>query len=538
MGLLNDKIGATLLLFSVFVAQAVPTDYLVLSWSHDKGMVSEFHQVVDLPLQENFNLKKPQKGFFITLNDENGNLLEYISLKQNQFVRSEHHGFEHIDGQYIENETLVFVLRTNLKDAKTITLINGQSKAVGSYYLTDLVASAKTKGTSYRQKRLPPDNRINLLVMGDGYTNAQSGAFQQDADNVISYMKTIEPYKNYERFISFDQLFTASVQSGADHPSDPCADGAPDPQAPLFVNTAFDATFCSNGIQRLLTVNSTKVYTAAASVPNWDKILVIVNDSMYGGAGGAYSTISTHASADDVFIHEYGHSFTDLADEYTTPYPGYPACNDNGGVACEANVTNVTVANNIKWKYRINNATPIPTPDTSTYNNTVGLFQGARYDANNMYRSQRSCTMNTLGGAFCAVCKQAYVLKVYNVTYAQGGSTLSLIEPQSRVPANVNPTINVGVATTFSVDLLLPTHGLHVEFAVDGLQVSSGTASSSDTTVEYNYTPQTLGAHTVKVTVQDTDSPLVHSSQINSMPKFTRIWNVNVVDLIFANGFE
>ena len=68
--------------------------------------------------------------------------------------------------------------------------------------------------------------------------------------------------------------------------------------------------------------------TAAANVPDWDKILVLVNDSEYGGSGGTLGVGTTHSAAVQIMQHEFGHSFTKLADEYETAYPGFPACSD------------------------------------------------------------------------------------------------------------------------------------------------------------------------------------------------------------------
>ena len=86
-------------------------------------------------------------------------------------------------------------------------------------------------------------------------------------------------------------------------------------------------------------LNNSLVFAAAAAVPDWDHILVMVNDETYGGAGGVVSVVSTHSLAADIARHEFGHAFTDLADEYDTPFPAFPSCSDLSGPACEANVT-------------------------------------------------------------------------------------------------------------------------------------------------------------------------------------------------------
>ncbi|KAA3641422.1 MAG: hypothetical protein DWP95_06880, partial [Proteobacteria bacterium] len=426
-----------------------------------------------------------------------------------------------------------FVIRVQQGLVKQLLLPESLDVHKSSIDYEDLVKHAKVQGSQfYKKTRAGADNRINLLFMGDGYTSGQVNIFDADVNSVIAYMQTFEPYQSYANFVSFDRLFTASSQSGADKPA-PCFSPA------TFVNTAFDAKYCTSNLERLLTVNSTKVLTAAAANPNWDEIAVVVNDGVYGGAGGSFSTFSTHALADDIFIHEYGHSFTGLADEYDSPYPGYPACSDiSGSSPCEANVTNVSVRNNIKWNYLIAGATPVPTPDTPPYSSVVGLFEGARYLSSGMYRPQSTCNMRSLGYGFCAVCQEAYVKKVYEVLYAQGGTKLSLIEPDSAVPISQNPTGMVATPMNFSVLTLQPSHDLYVTWYVAG--VSQGTTQSSQVMQSFQFTPTNSGPVEVKVRIKD-NSSLVNASQHSSLPFFEHAWQVNVqplVDLIFENGFE
>ena len=184
-----------------------------------------------------------------------------------------------------------------------------------------------------------------MLVMGDGYTSAQQALFDNDAMILYDAFFNLSPYKEYQSFVNWTTGFVASNQSGADHPpyqagcttSTCCADpeAQSDPFAGQFVNTAFSATFCPFQIHRLVTVNDGAVLAAAAAYPDWDKIVVVVNDSVYGGSGGGISVTSTHAQASQIVLHEYGHSFTELADEYSSPYPGFPACSDtSSGAPC------------------------------------------------------------------------------------------------------------------------------------------------------------------------------------------------------------
>ena len=229
-------------------------------------------------------------------------------------------------------------------------------------------------------------------------------------------------------------LFTPSAQSGADHPPYKadcnvydykcCADSSAqyDPKAAgsgTYVDTAFDSTFCgSPQIHRALISNTTKVLAAATAVPDWDRIMVLVNDPTYGGTGGGISTFSVNFWMIEVAQHEHGHSFTNLADEYD--YGCSSGCYICQEPNCQPNVTSVTVREQIKWNPWILSSTPIPTPEPNQYPispypffNTVGLFEGAQYTTTGVYRPQLNCAMQSLGSPFCAICKQEYVLRLY-----------------------------------------------------------------------------------------------------------------------------
>lgn len=511
---------------------AVPTDYLVLRWSATEGLVSDYHQVVDLPANK-FIQASQASDQVVTLSDGLGKTVGHVSLKHAMYTRSEHHGHDHIDGGHLVNDEVVFVIRAEQGLVKSIQLPFNSDQTMRTYNWQTLLETAAQSGPQQvsKNQRGAVNNRVNLLFMGDGYTAAQQAQFNQNVDAVISYMQTFEPYLSYANFVAYDRLFTASNQSGGDKPA-PCFNPA------SSVDTAFDATYCTSNIRRLLTVNASKVFTAAAASPDWDEITVIVNDHEYGGAGGSYSTISTNAAATDVFIHEYGHSFTNLADEYDSAFPGFPACSDTNGPACEANATDVSVRNNIKWNYFIAAATPVPTPETSQYNGVMGLFEGARYLTTGMYRPYNFCNMRTLGSEFCSVCQEAYVLRVYEVAYAAGNSKLSLIEPGTGIPSDLTPDGMVSVPMHFAIDTLQPSHDLNVTWLVNDVVQSNN--PSSQVTQSYSFTPTQAGMTSVKVRVKD-NSPLVHSSRLNELPTFELEWTVDVqplVDLIFADDFE
>ncbi|WP_154222013.1 M64 family metallopeptidase [Marinicella rhabdoformis] len=522
-----------------FTVHADPFDYMVFQWTASDGLSLYSLQEVNLPAPKS----KPQtvkSSDYVAVENHFGEVIQFIDLKRLKVQRSEHHGFNHIADSSFEQDQLTFVVRTPKGQAQQLRLNLRDQPIEHLYAINEMTSGIVAKKTGSKKSQGSIDNRINLLFMGDGYLINQTNTFDQHADAVMSYMHSFEPYASYGHFISFDRLFLESAQQGADHPTSPCG-GVTDPQAPLFVNTRFDATYCTSGIHRLLTVNSSKIYTDAALSPNWDEIVVLVNDGTYGGSGGGFSTISAHALATDVFIHEFGHSFTDLADEYDSAYPGFPTCSDINGPDCEANVTDVTSRNNLKWNYFVSQSTPVPTPDTQQYSQVTGLFEGARYFAAGMYRPVSACNMRYLGSPFCPVCQQAFVQKVFQVPYGSGNALLNLIEPGSAVPVNNQASVMMGDVLNLSVDSLQPTHDLSFTWEVAGGVVSS--YDSNLVTQDFDFVPtqnQVNTTVTVKVTVKDL-SPLVHSSIQPQLPVFEHTWQVDVMpftDLIFKHGFD
>jgi uncharacterized repeat protein (TIGR01451 family) len=383
-------------------------------------------------------------------------------------------------------------------------------------------------------------NRVDLLVMGDGYTAAQSAKFASDAAGVLASFFSISPYDAYQNYFNVSTLFTASNQPGADHP--PFASGCQatypptccadttmnsDPLRGTFADTAFDASYCTSNVHRLLAVTFAKAFAAAAASPDWDQILMVVNDSTYGGAGGGISVVSTHPQAVDVARHEFGHTFTRLADEYSYGTPPGPLCSDAGGPeACEANVTGQTSLGLLKWASWVLPTTPLPTPDTAAFATVVGLFEGARYRPTGNYRPQRTCLMNALGVPFCAICSQEFVLRLYRGGWGVPAAGIDTIEPGSETPAPGVVSLPAPATRTFSASLLQPVGGpaLVVSWTVNGVAVPGATGPS------YTFTPAAPGQYRVVLSVRD-PTPLVRPAMAGSSLVHTRAWTLNVSPL-------
>lgn len=445
----------------------------------------------------------------VEVRDASGAVIHATSRRVDRYLRAEFPGPDgEIEGRWIERDSTPFVVRVP-DGGETIEVRAPRSRSVSQFAVRSLPTTTRAAAARVRGDDANSANRLDLLVMGDGYTAAEAAKFEADAQRITAQFFGIVPYSSYRSFVNVRTHFVPSPQSGADHPN--CEDGGADPKEGTFVDTAFDATYCSQSLQRLLTVNGSKVYQAAAAVPDWDIIMIIVNDAMYGGAGGSVSVVSTHAQAPGIAQHEFGHSFTDLADEYTTPYPSYPPCSDLGtGTPCEANVTNQTARASIKWSPWIASSTAIPTPSSFP---GVGLFAGARYQTTGYYRPKNDCLMNHLGVPFCEICAQAYVLRMYDGWDA--GKRVDLIESITPASSTVNAT--AGQPVSFSATIVQPAIPARVQWLVDG--ADSGVAATA-----FTYTPA-KGTHTVELRVTD-PTTLVNPAMAGTMLTKTRTWTV------------
>jgi IgA Peptidase M64/PASTA domain len=262
--------------------------------------------------------------------------------------------------------------------------------------------------------RGPNSSRWNLVFLGDGYRTNQMAQYAADVQRVTNTFLGTAPFSSRLPAINVHRVDVTSTDSGAD---DPTACGGPG----TTVRTYFDSAFCNSGIRRLLTSNtSTAISVAEGQVPEWNAILLVVNSTVYGGSGGAIAVFSLAPAAEEIALHELGHSAFGLADEYDcfvcdgleTDRNNHPPVEP-----AEANVTIASTRGTIKWRRLIQASTPVPTtsnPDCTTRDSqpspvpagTVGAFEGAHYFHCDAYRPEFRCRMYELARPFCAVCQR------------------------------------------------------------------------------------------------------------------------------------
>lgn len=326
----------------------------------------------------------------------------------------------------------------------------------------------------------PRGTQINVVFLAEGYRQSEMGKFRTDVQAATDALFNMSPYKEYKNLFNVYGIEVPSNQSGTDHPK--TANDCPSGSEKFEADTYFNSTFDRGNTHRLLVIDShNKAYKVLQyNLANWDIGFVIVNHSMYGGSGGTWAVFSTHSSAPQIAIHEAGHAFAKLADEY-----------DYGGGGHEApNATAITNRSDIKWKQWIKDATPIPTPETNQYNNVIGLFEGAVYETNDWYRPKLNCMMKSLGYPFCEVCIEQTILTIYDA-----------VNPFTyHVPEKTHLKISHQYQGLFEIDKRdISTNSIQVDWYLDSTLVSEDTD-------QYFLNGQTLtaGDHTLMAKVSDT----------------------------------
>lgn len=297
----------------------------------------------------------------------------------------------------------------------------------------------------------PTSERINLVVLAEGYLSTQRELFIRDARVVADGILSTSPFKGYAGHFNTYGVFVASQESGSDHPF-----------RGVLRDTYFNSTYDSFGIQRLVTIPPNNLDPNSANgqgkviqllsevLPEYDIVAIVVNDPEYGGSGGPSLVVSTHSQSREIAVHELGHTLAGLGDEYSSANPGYPDVE-------EPNTTRTQVRSQIKWNSWIKASTPVPTPENG-FVSEVGLFEGAHYHATGWFRPKYECKMKVLGVPFCEVCSEALVLSIYqhlpqpiSVSPASDAAVPVSIYDQRTFELNILP----GASETIAVSWLL-----------------------------------------------------------------------------------
>ena len=240
---------------------------------------------------------------------------------------------------------------------------------------------------------------VDIVILPEGYTQAEMGKFVKDCDFFVKSLFDYAPYDRYRESFNIRGVMAASEESGCTMPGDH-----------IYKNTAMRFSFWTFDSERYcMSTDNRDIRDLAGQVP-YDQIYVLVNTDKYGG-GGIYNFYCSSASSNhfsgDVIIHEFGHGFAGLADEYYTDETGYDHMYNLELEPWEPNLTTLKDFSN-KWGDMLNKKTPVPTPREPKYEQTIGVFEGGGYESKGMYSPHMDCLMKTFKGhEFCPVCQRA-----------------------------------------------------------------------------------------------------------------------------------
>ena len=303
------------------------------------------------------------------------------------------------------------------------------------------------------QKMGAPATKVDLLLLGDGYTARESAKFVADARRLIAVLFATSPFKEHRTDFNVWGLCPPAAQSGISRPS-----------TGIYRDSI--STYDAFGSERYILAFDNQRLRKVAQFAPYEFIEILANGRTYGGGGifNLYSTVAVdNAFANYVFVHEFGHHFAGLADEYYTSPVAYAPAGERIE-PWELNATAMLDKDKLKWKDLVAADTPLPTPwnkeefeaysrdygkrraqlrkenrpesemealfredrrrvdammAKEKYAGKVGAFEGAMYEAKGYYRPQVDCIMFSRTNYFCAVCRRA-IEKVVTL-YARRG---------------------------------------------------------------------------------------------------------------------
>lgn len=244
-----------------------------------------------------------------------------------------------------------------------------------------------------------PEKCIDVAILAEGYTLQEMQAFYGDADIACKSIFDHEPFKSMKKRFNVVAVASPSTDSGVSVP-----------RLNKWKHTAFSSHFSTFYSDRYLTTSRVKaIHDALAGIP-YEHIIILANTEEYGG-GGIYNsytlTTAHHPMFRPVVVHEFGHSFGGLADEY---FYDNDVMTDTYPLDIEPWEQNISTQVDFaaKWKDMLSENTPVPTPAEVSENYPTGVYEGGGYSAKGIFRPAENCRMRTNEyPAFCPVCQRA-----------------------------------------------------------------------------------------------------------------------------------
>lgn len=274
-----------------------------------------------------------------------------------------------------------------------------QEIKVNDYFIRKFLPRYETFEVVYNGN---PEHKVDIVLLPEGYSKEEKEKFEKACQEFVREFFLYSPYKENASRFNIRAVWAPSENSGVTMPGEH-----------IWRNTALQANFYTFGSERYQMVEDfQRVRDIAAHVP-YEYIYILSNTQKYGG-GGIYNFYGISAAnhptqAGKIYVHEFGHVFLGLGDEYVGNV-SYSDMYSKDVEPWEENLTTLKDFERKRWKSMLEPGTPVPTPATPENYKRLGVYEGGGYVAKGVYRPCQSCLMNTLQTKeFCPVCKTAII---------------------------------------------------------------------------------------------------------------------------------
>ncbi len=290
-----------------------------------------------------------------------------------------------------------------------------------------------------------PARKVDLLILGDGYTAEEMDSFHEHTKRLVGALFSVEPFRGRKSDFNVWAIETPAAESGVSRP-----------HAGIYRRPVLGTTYSTFDSERYALTRDNRALRNVACAAPYDFLVILVNERTYGG-GGIYGDQTALAArsgfADYLMIHELGHHFAGLGDEYYTSDVAYEEDRETIPEPWRPNITALHDPAALKWRHLVDPDTPIPTPwnkevfesisreiqktrkemraakapeeklealfrserekmarllASSRHAKKVGAFEGGGYQAKGLYRPAADCIMFTRDEVgFCPVCREA-----------------------------------------------------------------------------------------------------------------------------------
>jgi len=331
------------------------------------------------------------------------------------------------------------------------------------------------------------DQRINMVFLSDGYQAQELDQYILDAHEVAGHFFRQAPFREYQSYFNILAIRVPSNQSGAKK--------SPDEEHDTYFGSAYNFA----GIERLLVASNLlgAQQILLEQVPLFDQAVLIVNDTKYGGSGGWLATTSVHPSSAEIALHEIGHSFAGLADEYWA---------GEQFAAERPNMSQETRPSEIRWKNWLNSE-------------DIGIYP---HRENPIWvRPHQNCKMRVLDPDFCAVCRETIVKRIHDLS-----NPIISFDPDSLL-LSINQDTQL-----FTVDFLEPDpNTLKVDWQVDEEKITG----YDQIKIDGNSVGPDL--HSLQMYVVDT-TRFIRDVIHNQSHTYNIHWMFNLSEVTSTNSFK